>query len=153
MARVQDVLDADGSVVRRKPVVGDMRWDGRVWKRWTGRRWRRAAYSLHPRRLERAAPLQLEPAIDDDRRRRALSLAVEDQVTTNGATVVLDGPTGVVLAYRRPVSHGFHAVATILTGGLWAVVWLADGLGRREERVRLEIDDWGNVWARWGASA
>jgi hypothetical protein len=79
---------------------------------------------------------------------RALSLAVEDQVTTSGATLVLDGPHGVVLAYRRPVAHVFHALMTLITAGLWAVVWLAIALGRREDRVRLEVDAWGNIWPR-----
>jgi hypothetical protein len=82
-----------------------------------------------------------------------LSLAVEDQVAANAATVIHDGPSGVVLAYRRPVSHVFHAVMTLLTGGLWAVVWLALALGRREDRVRLEADQWGNVWAQPVAAA
>lgn len=73
---------------------------------------------------------------------------MEDQVTSNRATVVFDGPNGVVLAYRRSVSHLFHALMTIVTAGLWAVIWLALVLGSREDRVRLEADDWGNVWAR-----
>ena len=82
-----------------------------------------------------------------------MALGVEDQVTTNRATVVFDGPSGVVLAYRRPISHLFHAAMTLVTGGLWSVVWLALALGRREDRVRLEADRWGNVWARPVAGA
>jgi len=73
---------------------------------------------------------------------------VEDQVTTNSATVVFDGPNGIVLAYPRRIAHLFHAVMTIVTAGVWAVVWLAIALGRREDRVLLEADSWGNVWAR-----
>jgi hypothetical protein len=148
MARAQDIVERTGSVIRRKPVVGDMRWDGTVWKRWSGRRWTRAAYSLHPARLKLSTPFDHQFEIDAESRHHALALAVEDQVTTNSATVVFDGPNGVVLAYRRRVSHLFHAVMTILTGGVWAVVWIAFALGRREERVRLEADKWGNVWAR-----
>ena len=90
--------------------------------------------------------------MDGERRGRALSEAVEDQVVTNGATVVLDGPGGVVLAYRRPVAHGLHAVLTLVTG-VWAVVWVGIALGRSEDRIRLEVDPWGNVWARRVASA
>jgi hypothetical protein len=86
--------------------------------------------------------------IDDASRARALSLAVEDQVSTQRATVVFDGPSGIVLAYRRRVSHFAHAVLTVLTAGLWAPLWLATVLGRREDRLRLEVDRWGNVWAK-----
>jgi hypothetical protein len=148
MARVQEIVEPSGAVVRRKPVVGDMRWDGSVWRRWSGRRWARAAYSLHPHRLLVPARIDQQPEIDAQRRQQALALAVEDQVTTNSATVVFDGPHGVVLAYRRRVSHLFHAVMTIVTAGLWALVWVALFLGSREDRVRLEADSWGNVWAR-----
>ena len=82
-----------------------------------------------------------------------MSLAVEDQVAASAATVILRGPSGAVLAYRRPVPHAFHGVMTLVTGGLWAVVWLALALGKREDRVRLEADEWGNVWARPVAAA
>jgi hypothetical protein len=36
---------------------------------------------------------------------------------------------------------------------LWAIVWLAAALGRREDRYRLEVDPWGNVWAARVSSA
>jgi hypothetical protein len=130
-----------------------MRWDGTEWKRWSGRRWTRAAYSLHPELLTDPVRLQEPPPVTEERRHRALALAVEDQVAAQGAFVILEGPSGVVLAYRRPVAHLFHAVMTLLTGGLWIVVWLALALGRREDRVRLEADQWGNVWAQAVATA
>ena len=148
MPRTQRVTGSDGQVVNRKPIVGDLRWNGTVWRRWSGRRWARAAYSLHPGRLETATPLHQQPVVDEVSRQRALALAVEDQVATNAATVIFDGPRGVVLGYRRHVSHLAHAIMTMITGGLWAVVWLAMALGRREDRVQLEADPYGNVWVR-----
>jgi hypothetical protein len=147
MPKTHDVVSDDGTTARRKPVVGDMRWDGKLWRRWNGRRWARAAYSLHPERLTNPAPLFQFAPIDESRRQRALALAVEDQVATNAASVILDGPSGVALAYRRPVAHFMHAIITGLTGGLWAIVWIAVAFGRREDRIRLEADRWGNVWA------
>jgi hypothetical protein len=33
------------------------------------------------------------------------------------------------------VSHVFHAVATLLTGGLWAIVWIAVAVNRKYDRV------------------
>ena len=148
MTRTIEIAGPDGTRVRRRPIVGDLRWDGRVWQRWSGRRWSRAAYSLHPERLLRPTSFDEDPAIDRPGQARALALAVEHQVATNGASVVHDGPSGVVLAYRRPVSHVAHALLTLLTAGLWGIVWIVMALSRAEDRVLLEVDRWGNVWAR-----
>lgn len=148
MVRAQEIVRPDGAVMTRKPVAGDMRWDGERWRRWSGRSWAHAAYSFRPDRLRDAGPLHGDPVVDEDARRRALSLAVEDQVGARGASVVHDGPSGVVLGYQQPVSHLFHAVMTLLTGGLWGLVWLAMVLKRSENRMRLEVDAWGNVWPR-----
>ena len=125
MGRVQEVVAPSGDVVRRKPRHGDYLWDGEVWRRWSGRRWARAAYSLHPEQLLSPTRIDEHPTIDVERGRRALSRAVEDQVASNAASVVHDGPSGVILGYHRPVSHVFHAVMTLITAGLWGVVWLA----------------------------
>jgi len=124
-----------------------MRWDGKVWRRWNGRKWTSAVASIDPNRLRVSTPLDGQPAISSERRRRLLDLTVEDQVATNGASVVFAGPTGVVLSYRRPVAHLGHALMTVVTAGLWAVVWIATAASNREDRVRLEADSWGNVWA------
>lgn len=87
------------------------------------------------------------------RRKRALSMTIEDQVLTNAGTVVHDGPHGVVVGYRTKIHHGLHFVLTLLTGGLWAVVWLVDVLVKKQDRVLFEADPWGHVWARRVASA
>lgn len=87
------------------------------------------------------------PVIGDETARRVMSSAVEDQVATNGATVVLDGAQGVILGYRRRTAHAFHAAMTLVTAGLWAPVWILSSLRPGEERIRLSVDAWGHVWA------
>jgi hypothetical protein len=146
--RVQEITRSDGTVVRRKPREGDMRWDGKVWLRWNGRRWLTAAYSPHPERLRDPARLDSYPPISAATAQRMLDQAVEDQVADNAATVVFSGEQGVIIGFRRPVTHWAHAVMTALTGGLWAVVWIVCAVNRREDRVRLSVDDWGNVWVK-----
>lgn len=153
MAKLQEVVLPDGATVHRKPVAGDLQWNGQVWRRWSGRKWTRAVYACDPARLEDPTLLSRDPAVSPERQRRALELAVEDQVTHNGASVVFDGPHGVVLSYRRPVSHGMHAGLTVVTAGLWALVWVVAAVSRREDRVRLEVDRWGAVWGTPGQSA
>ena len=48
--------------------------------------------------------------------------------------------------YQRRVTHLGHFILTLLTGGLWGFVWLAVILSRGEDRVRYEVDPWGNIW-------
>jgi hypothetical protein len=124
-----------------------MLWDGKVWRRWSGRRWASAVGSPYPDRLRDSTPFDAQPTLDPTRRKLILADVVENQVTTNGASVVLDNHNGVVLAYRRQVPHLAHALMTALTAGLWLIVWISSATSRREERVRLEADPWGNVWA------
>ena len=104
--------------------------------------------ALRQSRLQDPTPFGSSDEFDDAKRQRALASAVEDQVATNRAYVLYDGPTGVLLAYRRQVSHLLHGFLTFLTGGLWVVVWIALALGGGEDRVLLDVDAWGNVWAR-----
>jgi hypothetical protein len=148
MRKVQDVLDVTGTPRRRKPEIGDTRWDGQAWRRWDGRRWEPAAYSLQPELLLRSQGYRATPEIELSRRTGALQQVIADQVASYGASVVWSTPTYVVVGRKRRVSHLFHAVATLVTGGLWALVWLAAVLGEREDRVRFEVDRWGNVWAQ-----
>jgi hypothetical protein len=153
MARPQEVVDPRGAVVQRVPRLGDMRWDGEVWRRWNGRRWIKAVYAFRPERLRNPARFAAEETVTQERRDKALALAVEDQVLQNGATVVHEGPTGVVLAYRQRPSTGGHVLLTLLTAGLWTPVLLVALNRRNEHRVRLEADSHGNVWATPVASA
>lgn len=148
MVRTLEIVRPDGEIVRRKPIVGDMQWDGTRWRRWSGRSWASAAYSFNADLLLERARLDTRPPISEEKQQRALELAVEDQVATNAATVVFSGSQGVVLGYRKRVSHVFHALMTLFTAGVWALIWLAIILSSRERRVRLEVDRWGNVWAR-----
>ena len=148
MVRVQEIVRPDGEIVRRKPIVGDMQWDGTRWRRWSGRGWASAAYPFNAALLQDPFRLDTRPPVTQEKRERAMVLAVEDQVATNGATVVFTGPHGVVLGYRRRVSHIFHAVMALVTAGAWVFIWLAIVLTNRESRVRLEADSWGNIWAR-----
>ena len=151
MTRATDLLDARDAV-RSAKRAGDLRWDGHVWLRWTGRRWARALYSLDPDRLHHPAPFADGDVVEPSRRAKALDLAVEDQVVTQAATVVHVGPSGTVLGYRRRPSHAGHALMTLVTGGLWAPVWLIAATRPHEDRVRLEADRWGNVWGTHVAS-
>ncbi|GAA1143774.1 hypothetical protein [Nocardioides aquiterrae] len=135
---------------RPRPERGAFAWDRTSWRRWSGRRWAKPVFSLQPELLVREAGPDTWPRLPQDRLDRldrGLALAVERQVGENAARVDHEGPHGVVLAYQRPVSHLLHALLTLLTGGLWGVVWIVVAVNRRYDRVRLEMDPYGHVWA------
>jgi hypothetical protein len=148
MGRDQDVVDRHGTAVRRAPREGDFQWDTDRWRRWTAGRWEYAEYSLRPDRLRSPEPFTDDNRLPDDEVRRALSLAVDDEVGSNGASVVLLGTHHAVLSYRPKISHALHALLTIVTSGLWLAVWLYLFFTSRERRTRLDVDPWGNVWSR-----
>lgn len=133
------------------PSSGDYRWDGEVWRRWDGRRWTRALYALRPARLNDQRPLTDDPERDAEIRDWALERAIQDQILNNKATLLVQNSRGAVLGYRQPVSHFAHAVMTVVTAGLWAIIWAYCALTQREDRVMLDVDLWGNVWIRRGA--
>ena len=79
------------------------------------------------------------------RRERLLEIAVDIEVL-DGATIVNRSDRGVTVSRRRRVTHLGHFILTLATGGLWGFVWIAVVLNRREDRVRYEVDPWGNIW-------
>jgi len=127
------------------PRVGTYRWHRHSWRRWSGRQWAHATYSAFPKRLSRPRDWATYPALPEPRRERLLELAVDLEVLSGGR-VVNRSRDGVTLAYQRTVTHLGHLVLTLITGGLWGFVWLAVILNRKESRVRLEVDPWGNIW-------
>jgi len=132
-------------VTVQTPTVGDYRWHRRSWRRWSGRDWAVATYSAFPKRLERPREWATYPELPLVKRERLLEIAVDLEVLS-GATVVHRSDRGVTVSRRRRVTHLGHFILTLLTGGLWGFVWLALVLSNGEDRVRYEVDAWGNIW-------
>jgi hypothetical protein len=129
------------------PATGQLKWDPKAarWLGWSGRQWAPALYSLDPEALRRPTALDAQPGTDPERRARILTKAVTEELM-RGATLHQQDAHFAVLGIKRPVSHGLHFVATVLTLGLWSTVWLVMAIARREDRVRLDVDRWGHVW-------
>jgi hypothetical protein len=132
-------------VTVQTPAVGDYRWHRHSWRRWSGRDWATAKYSLFPTRLTQPQEWATYPELPMLKRQRLLERAVDLEVLA-GATVVHRSDRGVTVARPRSVTHLGHFILTLLTGGLWGFVWLAVVLSRRQDRVRYEVDPWGNIW-------
>ncbi|MCY4072576.1 MAG: hypothetical protein OXG60_14880 [Chloroflexi bacterium] len=48
-----------------------------------------------------------------------------------------------VLVTEVKVNHLMHLILTLLTGGLWALLWIYFALARKEIREILQVDDYG----------
>jgi len=125
--------------------VGTMQWKRDRWRRWGGRRWANATYSVQPERLRSSVPFEREPELSAEARERILARAVDAEVLA-GATVLHQAEGAVILGYPRRINHLGHFLLTLLTGGLWGFVWLVLALSRTQDRIRLDVDQWGNVW-------
>ena len=69
-----------------------------------------------------------------------LEMAVLQEVQ-QGARVLHRGPGYVVITTGKPVNHILHALLSLLTCGLWLVVWLAVLVfGQKERRFILRVD-------------
>lgn len=80
-----------------------------------------------------------------DARRAALSNAIAKWVG-NGWRVdtMIDDYTAVMVKGRR-VNHILHLILTLVTFGLWAIVWLILALTTGETRRTVRVDDAGAV--------
>ena len=85
--------------------------------------------------------------VTDRTRKRRLSDAIQ-QLAEAGYRVEHEAEFSAVLdkgGFR--VHHGGHLLGTVLTGGYWGVVWGAQALRGKERRVRLTVDQWGQLVA------
>jgi hypothetical protein len=129
----------------RRGQLGQLRYRGGTWERFNGRRWAPAAYSADKAALHRPADLRTGPVLPGDQRTRLLDQVLDEELL-KGAGVLARRPFEATLAYRRPVSHVLHAILSVVTGGLWVVVWIVMAIARTDDRVRLEVDPQGHVW-------
>jgi CTP-dependent riboflavin kinase len=73
-----------------------------------------------------------------------LDLAINDELR-RGARLESRTLVSAVVVTGRPVNHVLHLILTILTSGLWIVVWGLMALGAGEQRFYLSIDPYGQV--------
>jgi hypothetical protein len=79
-----------------------------------------------------------------DERKEALGRAIHTQVA-QGARVESQGDyQGILVRGHRP-NHMLHLVLTIVTLGLWFIVWIGVIAFGGEKRMSASVDEWGNT--------
>lgn len=56
--------------------------------------------------------------------------------------------TYAIVVGGQPVNHILHLLLTVLTLGLWVIVWIIVAAGGGEKRYKLEVDEAGNGTTR-----
>ena len=59
--------------------------------------------------------------------------------------IEFQGDFQVVIVRGQPVNHILHLLMTLVTVGLWGLVWLVLATGGGEKRARMQVDEWGII--------
>lgn len=62
-----------------------------------------------------------------------------------GATVVYRDSRQAVISDQPHVNHVMHAILSLLTFGLWLLVWLLVAMTAKEKRHTITVDEFGRV--------
>ena len=79
-----------------------------------------------------------------DERRALLSRQIGARLAL-GRRVESQSEFQAVLVHGHPVNHILHLIITLITLGVWVIVWIALILFGGEKREIVEVDEWGNA--------
>jgi hypothetical protein len=77
-------------------------------------------------------------------RKELLARAISSEVAA-GARVESQGDFQAVVVHGKPVNHILHLILTIVTLGLWVLVWIALAIVGGEKRSMVTVDPYGNT--------
>lgn len=117
--------------------MGDLRskakraWD---WFDWGGKQARENQEKYFKERVE----------LSDQERIKILDKVVLDHVS-RGSTLVLRTDFEAVLSQGGGANHVLHFIISLLTLGLWLIVWLFIAMGNKMPRTTLKVDKYGSI--------
>ena len=82
--------------------------------------------------------------VSPERRRELLSQAVQAQVV-KGGRIESRGETDATVVFGHRVNHILHLILSIVTLGVWVVVWIIISLTGGEKRTLIAVDEFGAV--------
>jgi hypothetical protein len=80
----------------------------------------------------------------DAERRQALESRIALELTSGGVLESQTAYTAVVI-HGKKTNHILHLILSVITAGLWLIVWAVLILTRKQQRVVLSVDDEGVV--------
>ena len=92
-------------------------------------------------------PMEQEPQParkSADARKEALARLTTSEIA-QGARVESQSDFQAVLVRGHRLNNTLHLILTLLTAGLWGIVWIALALFGGEKRSVAAVDEWGNA--------
>jgi hypothetical protein len=84
--------------------------------------------------------------LEPEERKAALARAVANEVRGGWHVQSQTDYQAVLLKPGTKVNHVLHLILTLVTLGLWAIVWIVVALThKREHRAVIDVDAYGNV--------
>jgi hypothetical protein len=77
-------------------------------------------------------------------REEILARQVQSAIASGGR-VQSQSSYNAVIVRGQQVNHGLHLILTLLTAGLWSIVWIIIAVSGGEKRQMIMVDDFGNV--------
>lgn len=86
------------------------------------------------------------PVATPDERKSHLASAVQQEVV-RGGRVESQSDYSAIIRYGQPVNHTLHLILTLVTLGLWGIVWLIVWIvsTTSNKAVTLTADEFGQV--------
>ena len=82
--------------------------------------------------------------LTDEQRKDILDKVVLERISM-GSTLVYRTDFEAVLSQSGGANHVLHFILSLLTFGLWLIVWLFIAIGNKMPRVTLKVDDYGQI--------
>jgi len=85
-----------------------------------------------------------DETISAEERKRKLASQIRTEVT-QGGRVESQGDFDAVIATGSELNHTVHLIATLVSCGLWGIVWLVMALTGGVKRRMVSVDEYGNM--------
>jgi hypothetical protein len=79
-----------------------------------------------------------------EERKQMLARAVANEVR-QGGRIESQSDYQAVIVKGSKTSHVLHLILTLVTAGLWAIVWIALAIFGGEKRTVIDVDAYGNT--------
>jgi hypothetical protein len=77
-------------------------------------------------------------------RSRALANSIRQHVA-QGWRVESQTDTDAILVRGQRCNHVLHLLVSVLTFGIWVIVWIFMAIANAERRMSISVDDFGNT--------